>query len=446
MAEEKKTSIIIKMFVGAIIGIFFFMCPIKVDGSMTIPLAWAKSFISGKTGTLLPFLTVVLSALSFVGGLYALLTKKKERSSYFNACFDVSPFNLSIRGLAFLISILAYFKIGPEFVWNANTGGLMIWDLIPSLLILFILGAIMLPLLTDYGAMELIGNLLRPVFRPLFRLPGRSAVLSLSAWFGNGSIGLLTTESEYKKGYYTAREAATISVGFCIITFPSVFSYSTSIAGMQENLFGIYFMTCILVGIVSTAILCRIPPISLFPDEYYKGEKNIQESDKGSFKLAFNQGYEKAKTAPSVGQMIKNGTMNSFKLYMSVFPTIITLATIVLALAEFTPVFKIIATPMVPVLNLLGVPEAADVAPALFTGFADLLLPFLAATGIESQLSKFILCVLGTMQLICMSESGVIMMKSELPFKLSHMVILFIEKTLIAFPIALIIGKLIGLS
>ena len=131
---------------------------------------------------------------------------------------------------------------------------------------------------------------------------------------------------------------------------------------------------------------------------------------------------------------------------MAVFPTIILLATVVLAIAEFTPVFKIIATPMVPLLNALGVPEAESVAPALFTGFADLLLPFLAATGIQSQLSKFILCVLGTMQLICMSESGVILMRSELKFKFTHVLMIFLEKTVIAFTIALMAGKLLGLA
>jgi len=447
MTEKKNTKTIVKMFVGSIIGIFFFMAPINYNGNMTIPLAFVKNIISNATGNILPCLTVLFSLLSFLGALYAVFIRNKEHKPYFKECFEVSTFNLCVRGLALIISIMAYWKIGPEFIWNENTGGLMVWNLIPSLLLLFVLGAIMLPLLTDYGAMELIGNILRPVFRPLFRLPGRSAVLSLSAWFGNGTIGLLTTESEYKKGYYTAREAATICVGFCIITFPSVFSYSTGIAGMQESIFGIYFITCVVVGIVSTAILCRIPPISKFPDKYFQEQKNILESETGaSLKLAFEQGYAKAQTAPSVDAMVKNGVLNSFKLYMGVFPTIITLATIVLAIAEFTPIFEFIATPIVPLLNTLGVPEASKVAPALFTGFADLLLPFLAATSIESQLSKFILCVLGTMQLICMSESGVVMMKSELPFKFNHMLVIFLEKTVVAFTIALIIGKMIGLT
>lgn len=444
--EKKNSAVIAKMFIGSIIGILFFMMPITVNGSRTIPLAYVKSAISGATGNLLPILTVVLMGVSVVGTAYLYLTKDKKHSAYVKACFEVTPFNFVIRILALIVGILAYFKIGPEFIWNANTGGLMVWDLIPSLILLFLLGAIMLPLLTEYGAMELVGNVVRPVFRPLFKLPGRSAVLSLSAWFGNGTVGLLTTESEYKKGYYTAREAATISVGFCIITYPSVFSYSTGIAGLNESTFGAYFLTCVVVGIVSTAILCRIPPITRFPEKYYNDQKNIQEGEKGGFKLAFDQGYEKALQAPGVVDMFKNGFKNSFKLYMAVFPTIILLATVVLAIAEFTPVFKIIATPMVPLLNALGVPEAESVAPALFTGFADLLLPFLAATGIQSQLSKFILCVLGTMQLICMSESGVILMRSELKFKFTHVLMIFLEKTVIAFTIALMAGKLLGLA
>lgn len=53
----------------------------------------------------------------------------------------------------------------------------------------------------------------------------------------------------------------------------------------------------------------------------------------------------------------------------------------------------------------MDIPEASTVTPSLLIGFADLLLPFFAATSLQSQLAKFIVCVIGTIQVICMSES-----------------------------------------
>lgn len=258
---------------------------------------------------------------------------------------------------------------------------------------------------------------------------------------------MLTTDEEYKKGYYTGREAAIICFGFCIITFPSVFSYTTSIAGLDVGTFSYFFLTLIIVGVISTIILSRIPPITWIPNTYYNDTPNeTAVVGKEDGKTAFDRAYEKAASAPGIVEMLKMGLMKSLRLYMNVFPLIILLATIVLVLTEYTPVFSIIATPLVPVLGHLGIPEADLVAPALLTGFADLLLPFLAATGIQSQLSKFIVCIVGTIQVICMSETGTVLLKTEIPVKFRDLVIVFLEKTVLAVIIALIMGRLIGLT
>jgi nucleoside recognition membrane protein YjiH len=48
--------------------------------------------------------------------------------------------------------------------------------LAPSLLVIFSVLAAAVSLLTDFGLMEYVGTLARPLMQPLFKLPGRSAI------------------------------------------------------------------------------------------------------------------------------------------------------------------------------------------------------------------------------------------------------------------------------
>ena len=57
-----------------------------------------------------------------------------------------------------------------------DTGGVILNDLMTVIFVLFVFAALLLPLLTEFGLMEFIGTLVRPFFRPVFRLPGRASI------------------------------------------------------------------------------------------------------------------------------------------------------------------------------------------------------------------------------------------------------------------------------
>ena len=60
--------------------------------------------------------------------------------------------------------------------------------------------ALFLPLLMEYGLLELLGPVFRPVMRPLFTLPGRSTVDNLASFIGDGTVGVLITSRQYEEG------------------------------------------------------------------------------------------------------------------------------------------------------------------------------------------------------------------------------------------------------
>ena len=60
--------------------------------------------------------------------------------------------------------------------------------------------SLFLPLLIDYGLVDFVGVIFRPVMRPVFELPGRAAVITISAFLGNFSVGHIAVNDQYRSG------------------------------------------------------------------------------------------------------------------------------------------------------------------------------------------------------------------------------------------------------
>lgn len=117
-------------------------------------------------------------------------------------------------------------------------------------------------------------------------------------------------------------------------------------------------------------------------------------------------------------------------------------ATIALVIAEFTPIFRILGLPFVPVLQLLQVPEAVAASQTLVVGFADMLLPsVIASTTITNEMTKFIIACVSVTQLIYMSEVGGVLLGSKVPVNLKEILIIFVERTLVTLPVIVLIAN-----
>ena len=87
--------------------------------------------------------------------------------------------------------------------------------------------------------------------------------------------------------------------------------------------------------------------------------------------------------------------------------------------------------------------EAFAVAPATLVGFADMFIPALLITGIASVKTKFIIGVLSLVQIIYLTEVGTIIIKSEIPLNLWKLFVIFLERTLIAIPVIVLMANLL---
>ncbi|EPS51605.1 hypothetical protein CFSAN002369_00310 [Clostridium botulinum CFSAN002369] len=385
-------------------------------------------------------ITFICTAITKIFKPKAILENK-----FFNNLFNVSPVWVLARILGFIFIVSTFFKIGPEWMWSKNTGGLLLYDLLPILFSVFIFAGMLLPLLLDFGLLEFVGALLTKVMRPIFNLPGRSSIDCMASWLGDGTIGVLLTSKQYEEGYYSEREAAVIGTTFSAvsITFSLVVISQVKLAHM----FVPFYLTVCLSGIIAAILIPRIPPLSRKPDTYLNGgeSKNSEALPEGY--TPFTWGLEKAVAkAGSNGDplnFIRQGLQNVLDMLLGVTPVVMAMGTSALILAEYTPLFKWLGLPFIPLLNLLKIPEAALASQTIVVGFADMFLPSVIAATIQSEMTRFIIACLSVTQLIYMSEVGGLLLGSKIPVSLKDLVIIFLERTLVTLPIITLVAHIL---
>ena len=438
----------LKFIIPSIIGVLLFMIPIKYEGDVTIPIAIFSGMLVNFLGEYLVYIITGTMAISAILSLIATIVKPKfiTNNKILSSLFTTTPLWLVSRVLGGIFGVLAAFQIGPQMIISGDTGAFVLNDLLTVLFSIFLFAGLFLPLLLNFGLLEFFGSLLTKIMRPVFKLPGRSSIDCITSWLGDGTLGIMLTNKQYEDGFYTEREAATISTTFSAvsITFSLVVINTVGLG----NIFVPFYLTVTFAGIVAAVIVPRIYPLSKKKDTYYNGKTNkIDESiPEGytSLSWGYEQAITKARKNSSIKEFFADGAKNVLDMWVGVLPVVMCMATIALIIATYTPLFKILGVPFIPILQLVQVPEAVQASQTLVVGFADMLLPsVVASTTITSEMTRFIVAAVSVTQLVYMSEVGGVLLGSKIPVNIKELIIIFIERTLITLPVIVLIANFI---
>lgn len=291
--------------------------------------------------------------------------------------------------------------------------------------------------------MEFLGVILKPVVRPLFKVPGRASVDLIASWFGASNAAVILTREQYMKGFYTKREAGYIMTNFSLVSIPFCLMIADTIG--IANLFPAFYLCICIVGILLAVIIARIPPISKLPDTYQEsvGSRIDEEvpEEKGMLAHALEMSCKRAEEF-NVKTVLSGGFEVVMGMLFDLIPIVLSWGTAALIIATYTPVFDWISYPMGLYLQVLGVEEAFAVAPATLVGFTDMFIPVLLIGAVQSVKTKFIIGVLSLVQIIYLTEVGAIIIKSEIPLNLWKLFVIFLERTIIAIPLIVLFANL----
>lgn len=439
-----KTIDLLKFIILSSFGAIMFLMPVPYEEAFSTPLGIVIDLVKAALGVSLPY---ILMIIIIIGGIISLITyfakpKFIMENDLLKSVFLTTPLYLSSRIASLIITVMVIFEVGPEILISGATGGTMI-DLTATLVVIALSLSYILPFLTECGIMEFVGILTKPIVRFLFTLPGRSSIDLMASWLGASNAAVILTKGQYDSGFYTAREAAVIMTNFSVVSIP----FCMIIANILDitYLFPAFYLAICLVGLVLALIMPRIAPLRHIPDTYNpktgKQAKETVPEGYSIFQWAVQESCDRAKKF-TIKDLTSSGNSVLFSMLFSLIPVVISWGTLSLILVEYTPIFKWLSYPLGYYLKVLGVEFAFEVAPATLVGFIDMFIPALLVASVTSVKTKFIIGVLSLIQIIYVTEVGVIIIQSDVPLNLKELFIIFLQRTIIAIPIIVVFANI----
>ncbi|MGQ0414694.1 YjiH family protein, partial [Bacillus sp. HC-TM] len=137
-----------------------------------------------------------------------------------------------------------------------------------------------------------------------------------------------------------------------------------------------------------------------------------------------------AKSAPSIMKNIAMNLKDGFIMTMGILPSIMSVGLIGIVLAKFTPIFDWISYIFYPFTWLLQLPEADLAAKAASVGIAEMFLPSLLVVS-APLVTKFVIAVVSVSSILFFSASIPCILSTDIPLKVSELIILYVQRTIL---------------
>jgi nucleoside recognition membrane protein YjiH len=413
---------ILKFTIWSLFGCFIFFIPITLNGTTTISL---DHMLTAVQNTWPQFGPAFALAMIAVGGVFPFCAKTWKRDK-------VTVVLSVLKFLGIGAGVMAFMMRGPEWLLREDILPFLFTKVVIPVAIIVPLGSFFLTFITGYGLLEFIGVLMRPIMRPVWKLPGKAAVDVIASFVGSFAVANLLTNRLYKEGRYTEREAAAILAGFSTVSASFMVIVAKTLEIMDH--WNVFFWTALVVTFLVSAITARIYPLNKFPDNYFTGEGSPERNSKKKlFANAVHEGLSAAaQSRPLYKNMwmnLKDGILMDFRL----IPTIISVGLLSFILAKQTPVFDYIGYVYYPFTRLFGMPEAFLVAKATAVAGAEMFIPsaMVAGLGGVPLISKFIIGVMSISILLFFSGSIPCILATDVRLSILDLTVIMVERAVL---------------
>ncbi|WP_339511602.1 YjiH family protein [Pseudomonas sp. RL_15y_Pfl2_60] len=423
-----KSRALARLLGYSLIGLLIFFVPFSIGGRSTILLDHAASALQAHARPL-----VIGIALLFMlyGALQPWLSGS-WRKDLTTTVFSV----LKVFGL--LVGVAYLLELGPQALYAPGMLPFLFEKLVLSLALIVPLGALALVFLIGFGLLELIGVLMQPVMRPIWRTPGKSAIDAVASFVGSYSVGLLITDRMYQQGHYSLREAAIIATGFSTVSAPFMVIIAKTL-GLMDS-WNLYFWSAMLVTFSVTAVSARIYPLSKLPDESTpEPELKAGESRIAS---AWNAGLTQASQAPALWLSLRETFVDGLRMTAAILPSILAVGLLGLLAAKYTPIFDALGVLFYPLTWLLGVSDPMQVAGAIASGLAEMFLPAILLKDAEVMV-KFVVAIVSVSSVLFLSASIPCVLATRIPLRLRDLLLVWLQRTVLSLVFSIALAYLV---
>ncbi|PCF94609.1 YjiH family protein [Vreelandella nigrificans] len=426
--QRPNIALMLKLFLPSALGILIFFVPVEIGGRSTILLdhmvTSARGMLGEASGLYALALIVSGAAYPLVRGYW----KRNVTERIFTA----------LKLLGVVAALLAITGWGPAFLHEPDMLPFLFDKLVIPVGLIVPIGAIFLALLISYGLLELIGVLVQPVMRPIWRTPGRSAIDAVASFVGSYSIGLLITNRVYQAGQYSAREAAIIATGFSTVSATFMIIVARTLDLMA--VWNLYFWLTLLITFIVTAVTVRLPPLSRMDNSAEYGEPEAVAGKRWS--TAWQTGLEVAARAPALHKSVAINFKEGLVMAISILPSIMSVGLLGLLTAKYTPLFEWLGWLFYPFVAVWGLADAAALAQASAAGLAEMFLPALLMAEAEF-VARFAAGVVSVSSILFFSASIPCILSTSIPLSVGRMVVVWFIRVALSLLLAVPTGYLV---
>ena len=423
--------------VMSLIGILAFFYNFKIGEQETFLVNHMATFIRTQFSVFMPYFVVLMGVVG-MSDLYI------RRAKFFHD--RTNTFMSIAKIIGFIMILLVIFDAGPALLMKASIGPTILAKILIPISVTVIVAALFLPFLLDYGLVDACGVLMRPIMRPLFKAPGLSSVIAVSAFLGNFSIGHIATDALYKEGRLTQKEAVIIGTGFCTVSVAFLMVIASTL-GILEY-WNFYFWSAFFITVAVTAVQVRIWPTNKKLDECSPGVTAIPEKvfKTAIFKNAFYEGVDIAAKQTSLLKREKIIMRDSVLILAGFISTVMFFSVLTIVIVEYTMILDYVGYIFYPFLWLVQVPIAdlAIAGKACAISYLEVTLTAIIGTsGPELSLhTKYILGVVPISAIVFLAAFVPCIMSTTIPVKLGELSVIWLQRVILTILFAGVVGLL----
>ena len=460
--KKKKQSAYWKFMILSALGVFVFFVNVPFPEYQITIGPWEWGMVAAQSNVVVSHLTNFLKAALFTGnfkampaivwmiGIYSIVDLFVLRPDKFWHTTRVAAVFAVFKILGFLLLCFAvieiYFGWHPAFMsWFFNP----VQSLGDKSICVFIMNSILvsicisipaaslfLPLLVDYGLVDFVGVLVRSFMRPVFKLPGRAAVIMVSAFLGNFSVGHIAINDQYKTGRMTEREAVVIGTSFSTVSVGFLLVLANNTGLNERGYWNLYFWTAFLITLLVSFIGVRIYPLRQIHDNYYPGAEPDPEKiiKKDVWKVALTEALDISQNQESLGKRIAYIMKETIGVLGTVASGTAFFATAGVLLYTYTPLVKYVGYLFYPFMRI-AIPgsEAVTACTGAAVSFIEVTIPALLVTvGEWSMRTRYMMAVIPVTSIIFLASFVPCLMATEVPVKFKDMVIIWLERMVLS--------------
>ena len=422
-----KPIALLQLIVFSMIGLVMFFVPFTIGEKSTILFDHGATYLVNQQHTL----SVTLLFMLMIFGVSKPFIDGSWRKNITHKILTV------FKVLGLVLAVMYITGNAPAFMMEKDMLPFLFEKLALPVGMIVPLGALILAFLVGFGLLEMVGVLMQPIMKPIWKTPGASAIDAVASFVGSYSIGLLITNRVYLQKQYSAREAIIIATGFSTVSAAFMVIVAKTL-GLME-FWNLFFWSTLVITFIVTAITARIPPISQFDNEVERPNLDYKRGTR--LKAAYELGLSTSRRASDFKQILWTNFRDGLTMAAAIVPSIIAVGLTGLLLAKYTPVFDALGLLLYPFTWLGGLPEPLVAAKGMSAGLAEMFLPALLLSEAD-MLTRYVAGVISISSVLFFSAMIPCVLATEIPISVGKMVIVWFQRVALSILLAAAFGHL----